>query len=75
MGSHRGNIPPPPRAGKHQREKLSGREKSAGEIPSRRGEIIAIVTVIELGFIWIIIIISTTVTINLRSSTPFYYNI
>ena len=29
-----------------EREKLSGREKSAGEIPSRRGEIIAIVTVI-----------------------------
>jgi hypothetical protein len=34
-----------------EREKLSGREKSAGEIPSRRGEIVAIATVIELGFI------------------------
>jgi hypothetical protein len=28
--------------------KLSGRQKSAGEIPSRRGEIIAIVIAIEL---------------------------
>jgi hypothetical protein len=39
---------------------LSGRQKSAEEIPSRRGEIIAIVTVIELGFIGIIIIITRT---------------
>ena len=31
-----------------EREKLSGREKSAREIPSRRGEIISIVTVIKL---------------------------
>ena len=47
-----------------EREKISGREKSVGEIPSWRGEIIAIVTVIELYFIGIIIIsISTTVTI------------
>ena len=47
-----------------EREKLSGREKSAGEIPSRRGEIVAIVTVIELHFIGIIItIISTAVTV------------
>ena len=30
-----------------EREKLSGRQKSAGEIPSRREEIVAIVTVIE----------------------------
>ena len=43
-----------------EREKLSGREKSAGEIPSRRGEIVAIVTVIELDFIGIIIIIIST---------------
>ena len=50
---------------KQQREKkLSGREKSAGEIPSRRGEIIAILIVIELDFIGIIItIISTVITI------------
>jgi hypothetical protein len=47
-----------------EREKLSGREKSAGEIPSRRGEIIAIVIIIPLDFlgiiITIIIIISST---------------
>ena len=50
---------------KQQREKkLSGREKSAGEIPSRRGEIVAILIVIVLDFIGIIIIIiSITVTI------------
>jgi len=50
---------------KPQREKkLSGRQKSAGEIPSRRGEIIAIVIVITPDFIEIIIIIiSTAVTI------------
>jgi hypothetical protein len=49
---------------KPQREKkLSGREKSAGEIPSRRGEIIAILIVIALDFIGItIIIISTAIT-------------
>jgi hypothetical protein len=42
---------------KTEREKkLSGRQKSVGEIPSRMGEIIAIITVIELGFIGIIII-------------------
>jgi hypothetical protein len=43
-----------------EREKLSGREKSAGEIPSRRGEIIAILIVIALDFIGIIIIIIST---------------
>jgi hypothetical protein len=54
-----------------EREKLSGREKSAGEIPSRRGETVAIVTVIELDFIVIIIIIiSTTSTIITIISTP-----
>ena len=49
---------------KQQREKkLSGREKSAREIPSRRGEIIAILIVIVLDFIGvIIIIISTAIT-------------
>jgi hypothetical protein len=40
-----------------EREKLSGREKSAGEIPSRRGEIIVIVIIITLDFIGIIITI------------------
>jgi hypothetical protein len=54
-----------------EREKLSGREKSAGEIPSWRGETVAIVTVIELDFIVIIIIIiSTTSTIITIISTP-----
>ena len=45
-------------------KKLSRREKSAGEISSRRGEIIAIVTVSELHVIGIIVtIISTAVTV------------
>jgi hypothetical protein len=35
-------------------------QKFAGEIPSRRGEIIAIVIAIELGFIRIIIFITST---------------
>jgi hypothetical protein len=46
-----------------KREKLSGRHKSAREIPSRRGEIIAIVIIIMMDFIGIIItiiIISST---------------
>jgi hypothetical protein len=42
-----------------EREKLSGRQKSAREIPSRRGEIVAIVITIALDFIGIIIIIIT----------------
>jgi hypothetical protein len=44
-----------------RKKELSGRQKSARKIPSRRGEIIAIVTVIELGFIGIIIIITITI--------------
>jgi hypothetical protein len=49
---------------KTEREKkLSDRKKSVGEIPPRRGQIIAIITVIELGFIRIIIITSTLITI------------
>jgi hypothetical protein len=43
------------RAENTEREKLSGRQKFAGEIPSRRGEIVTIVITIELGFIGIII--------------------
>jgi hypothetical protein len=43
----------------HRERKLSGRQKSVGQIPSRRGKIIAIVAIIELGFIGIIIIIIT----------------
>jgi hypothetical protein len=41
-----------------EREKLSDRQKSVEEIPSRRGEIIAIVITIELDFIGIIISIT-----------------
>jgi hypothetical protein len=44
----------------HRERKLSGRQKSIGEIPSRRREIIAIITAIKLGLIGIIIIITTT---------------
>jgi hypothetical protein len=55
-----------------EREKLSGRQESAGEIPSRRGEIIAIVIAIAPNFIGIIIIItiatSTFITIITTSS-------
>jgi hypothetical protein len=57
----------------YRERKLSGRQKSAREIPSERGEIVAIVTVIELGFIGIIIIITSTfITII---TTPSRYNI
>ena len=52
-----------------EREKLSGREKSAGEIPPRREEIVAIVTVIELDFIGAIIVI-IIITITIISTAP-----
>jgi hypothetical protein len=39
-----------------EREKLFGRQESVGEIPSWRGEIVAIVIAIALDFIRIIII-------------------
>jgi hypothetical protein len=55
----------------HRERKLSGRQKSAGEIPSRRGEIIAIV--IELDFIGIIIIITSTFIFTI--TTPSRCNI
>jgi hypothetical protein len=59
-----------------EREKLSGRQKSAGEIPSRRGEIIAIVIIIALDFIGIIItIILITSTFTFTITTPSRYNI
>jgi hypothetical protein len=59
-----------------EREKLSGRQKSAGEIPSRRGEIIAIVITIELDFIRIIISITIiTSTIIFTITTPSRCNI
>jgi hypothetical protein len=41
-----------------KREKLSGRQKFAREIPSRKGEIIAIVIIMVLDFIGIIITIT-----------------
>jgi hypothetical protein len=57
-----------------KREKLSGRQKSAGEIPSRRGEIIAIVITITPDFIGIIII-SITSTFISTITTPSRCNI
>jgi hypothetical protein len=58
-----------------EKEKLSGRQKSAGEIPSRRGEIVAIVITIAPDFIGIIIIISITSTIISTITMPSCYNI
>jgi hypothetical protein len=62
---------------KNPREKkLSGRQKSAGEIPSRRREIIAIVITIQLDFIEIIIFISIiTSTFITTITTPSRCNI
>jgi hypothetical protein len=61
----------------HTKRKLSGRQKSAREIPSWKGEIIAIVIAIELGFIGIIIIIITIITSTfiITITTPSRYNI
>jgi hypothetical protein len=53
-----------------EREKLSGRQKSAREIPSRRGEIIAIVIIIALEFIGIIITIIIISTFISTITTP-----
>jgi hypothetical protein len=53
-----------------EREKLSGRQESAGEIPSRRGEIVAIVIAIASDFIGIIIIITITSTFISTITTP-----
>jgi hypothetical protein len=44
--------------------------KSAGEIPSRRGKIVAIVTVIELDFIGIIITIISTADTIISTAAP-----
>jgi hypothetical protein len=57
-----------------EREKLSGKQKSVGEIPSRRGEIVAIVTTITLEFIGIVIIIITNTFIS-TITTPSHCNI
>jgi hypothetical protein len=59
-----------------EREKLFGRQKSAGEIPSRRGEIVAIAITIELDFIEIIIFITIiTRTFIITITTPSRCNI
>jgi hypothetical protein len=58
-----------------EREKLSGRQESAGEIPSRRGKIIAIVITITPDFIGIIIIISITSTFISTITLPSRCNI
>jgi hypothetical protein len=60
----------------HKERNLFGRKKSAGEIPSRRGEIVTIVTIIKMGFIGIIIITTiTTSTFSTINSTPSRCNI
>jgi hypothetical protein len=58
-----------------EREKLSGRQKSAKEIPSRRGKIVAIVITTAPDFIGIIIIISITSTFIFTITTPSRCNI
>jgi hypothetical protein len=58
-----------------EREKLSSREKSAKEIPSRRGEIVAIVIIIVLDFIGIIITIIIISTFISTITTPSRCNI
>jgi hypothetical protein len=58
----------------HKERKLSGRQKSVEEIPSWRGEIVAVITIIELGFINIIIIIITSTFITIITM-PSRYNI
>jgi hypothetical protein len=51
-----------------EREKLSGRQESAEEIPSQRGEIVAIVIAIMPDFIGIIIITITSTLISTITS-------
>jgi hypothetical protein len=60
-----------------EREKLSGRQESAEEIPSQRGEIVAIVIAIKPDFIGIIIIIIISITSTFISTniTPSRCNI
>jgi hypothetical protein len=58
-----------------EREKPSGRQESTGEIPSRRGKIVAIVIAIAPDFIGIIIIISITSTFISTITTPSHCNI
>jgi hypothetical protein len=58
-----------------EREKLSGRQESAGEIPSRRGKIVTIIIAIAPDFIGIIIIISIASTFISTITTPSRCNI
>jgi hypothetical protein len=59
-----------------EREKLSGRQESAGETPSRRGEIVAIVIAITPDFIGIIITIITIISTFISTiTTPSRCNI
>jgi hypothetical protein len=58
-----------------EREKLSGRQESTGEIPSRRGKIVAIVIAIAPDFIGIIIIITITSTFISTITMPSRCNI
>jgi hypothetical protein len=61
-----------------KREKLSDKEKSVREIPSRRGKIVAIVITIVLDFIGIMITITIIIIINIFNSIitmPSRYNI
>jgi hypothetical protein len=59
-----------------EREKLSGRQESSGEIPSQRGEIVAIVIAIASDFTGIIItIILITNTFIFTITTPSRCNI
>jgi hypothetical protein len=60
-----------------KREKLAGRQKSIREIPSRRGEIIAIIIIITLDFIGIIITIIIIISSTFISTitTPSRCNI
>jgi hypothetical protein len=56
-----------------EREKLFGRQESAGEIPSWRGDIIAIVIIIARDFIRIIILVTSTFIFTI--TTPSRCNI
>jgi hypothetical protein len=59
-----------------EREKLSGRQESTGEIPSQRGEIVTIVIAIAPDFIGIIItIILITSTFIFTITMPSRCNI
>jgi hypothetical protein len=52
-----------------EREKLFGRQESAREIPSQRGEIVAIIVIIALDFIGIIITIILITSTSISTIT------